>query len=58
MSPYFNARCTVVSNFCSAIGFSRKSNAPMRVASTAVSMLAWPDIITTGMFSWPDLAHS
>ena len=44
--------------FCRAMGFSRKSNAPMRVASTAVSMLAWPDIITTGMFSCPALAHS
>jgi hypothetical protein len=24
------------------IGFSRKSNAPIRVASTAVSIVAWP----------------
>ena len=30
----------------------------MRVASTAVSMVAWPDIITTGMVSWPLAAHS
>ena len=30
----------------------------MRVASTAVSMVAWPDIITTGMVSWPFAAHS
>ena len=30
----------------------------MRVASTAVSMVAWPDIITTGMVSCPLAAHS
>ena len=30
------------------IGFSRKSSAPSRVARTAISMCAWPDIITTG----------
>ena len=30
----------------------------MRVASTAVSMVPWPDIITTGMVSSPALAHS
>ncbi len=28
-------------------GFSRKSKAPRRVASTAVSMVPWPLIITT-----------
>ena len=28
-------------------GFSRKSNAPSLVAFTAVSMLPWPEIITT-----------
>jgi hypothetical protein len=51
-------RLTAASSFCSAIGFSRKSIAPMRVASTAVSMVPCPDIITTGMFSWPLAAHS
>src|SRR5260221_9940453 len=30
----------------------------MRVASTAVSIVPWPDIITTGMPSWPLAAHS
>ena len=40
------------------MGFSRKSNAPMRVASTAESMVPWPDIITTGMVSSPLPAHS
>ena len=30
----------------------------MRVASTAVSMVPWPDIITTGMVSSPAAAHS
>src|SRR5207248_6949159 len=27
-------------------------------ASTAVSIVAWPDIMTTGMVSWPLAAHS
>ncbi len=31
------------------IGFSRNDSAPMRVASTAVSMVAWPLIMMTGM---------
>jgi len=30
----------------------------VRVASTAVSMVPWPDIMTTGMPSWPVAAHS
>src|SRR5687768_14267104 len=30
----------------------------MRVASTAVSIVPWPDIITTGIVSWPLAAHS
>ena len=30
----------------------------MRVASTAVSIVAWPDIITTGMVSCPLFDHS
>ena len=30
----------------------------MRVASTAVSIVPCPDIITTGMVSWPLAAHS
>ncbi len=33
--------------FSSESGFSRKSNAPSLVARTAVSMLAWPEIIST-----------
>jgi hypothetical protein len=53
-----SARLTAASRRCIAIGFSRKSSAPMRVASTAVSIVAWPDIITTGMVSWPLAAHS
>ena len=32
--------------------------APMRVASTAVSMVAWPLIMITGMSSMPWEAHS
>ncbi len=32
--------CTAFNSFCREIGFSRKLSAPMRVASTAVSMVA------------------
>jgi len=39
-------------------GFSTKSNAPRRVASTAVSTVPWPDIITTGQPSAAVLDHS
>ena len=53
-----SARFTVASSRCKATGFSRKSSAPMRVASTAVSMVPWPDIITTGIVSCPLAAHS
>ena len=53
-----SARDTVPSSFCSPTGFSRKSNAPIFVASTAVSIVPWPDIITTGIVSWPAAAHS
>jgi hypothetical protein len=35
------------------MGFSRNASAPMRVASTAVSMVAWPLIMMTGMVSAP-----
>ena len=49
---------TVVSSFCRAIGFSRKSTAPTRVASTAESIVPCPDIITTGMVSKPVDDHS
>ena len=37
--PVFSARVTVVSNFCNPTGFSRKSKAPILVASTAVSIV-------------------
>ena len=41
--------CSTVSNSLSVeIGFSRKSDAPSRVAFTAISIVACPDIITTG----------
>ena len=49
---------TADSRRASAIGFSRKSSAPKRVASTAVSMVACPDIMMTGIDSWPPAAHS
>ena len=58
VSECFSAAVTVLSSFCSAMGFSKKSNAPIRVASTAVSMVPWPDIITTGILSNPALPHS
>ena len=46
--PASSARSTVRSSFASDSGFSTKSKAPRRVASTAVSTVPWPDIITTG----------
>jgi hypothetical protein len=53
-----NARAMVDSSLESPIGFSRKSNAPMRVASTAVSIVPWPDIMTTGIVSSELEPHS
>ena len=38
----------VSSSFSTESGFSRKSKAPSWVARTAVSMVPWPLIITTG----------
>ena len=38
--------------------FEEIVGADARVASTAVSMVPWPDIITTGIVSSPALAHS
>ncbi len=46
--PDSSARSTVRSSLASDTGFSMKSKAPRRVASTAVSTVPWPDIITTG----------
>ena len=54
----FKAFFTVASSFCRAIGFSRKSTAPTRVASTAESIVPCPDIITTGIVSRPPADHS
>ena len=56
--PPASALPTVASSLGRLMGFSRKSKAPMRVASTAESMVPWPDIITTGMVSSPEPAHS
>ena len=53
-----SAREIVPSSLASPIGFSRKSNAPTLVASTAVSIVPWPDIITTGIVSRPQELHS
>jgi hypothetical protein len=58
VAALLSARVIVPSSFARPIGFSRKSNAPMRVASTAVSIVPWPDIMTTGIVSWPELPHS
>ena len=44
-----SAFSTVSSSFSVEIGFSRKSSAPRRVARTAISMCACPDIMTTGV---------
>jgi hypothetical protein len=57
-SEILSARATVPKSFCRPTGFSRKSNAPIFVASTAVSIVPWPDIMTTGIVSWPEAAHS
>ena len=54
----FSARAIVDRSFWSPTGFSRKSNAPIFVASTAVSIVPWPDIMMTGIVSWPPAAHS
>ena len=40
---------TVTSSLSVESGFSRKSSAPSRVALTAISMLAWPEIRTIGV---------
>ena len=56
--PRNKARSTAASSLGRAMGFSRKSKAPTRVASTAVSMVPWPDIITTGMVNKPAADHS
>ena len=47
----FSALSTVSSSFSVEIGFSRKSRAPSRVARTAISICAWPDIMTTGVLN-------
>ena len=52
------ACCTALSSFCRVMGFSRKSCAPMRVASLAVFRVAWPLIMMTGMVSRPAARHS
>src|SRR4029453_12766437 len=54
----FSARDTVPRSFCRPTGFSRKSKAPIFVASTAVSIVPCPDIMTTGIVSCPEAAHS
>src|SRR2546423_483241 len=56
--PASRARSTVRSSFASDSGFSTKSNAPSRVASTAVSTVLCPDIITTGQPSAAAADHS
>ena len=41
----------VISSLSVDDGFSRKSSAPSFVARTAISMLAWPDTSTIGVFT-------
>ena len=57
-APSLMNLATVASSFCKAMGFSKKSTAPMSVASTAVSIVPWPDIITTGIVNNSCVAHS
>ncbi len=56
--PASSARSTVRSSFASDSGFSTKSKAPRRVASTAVSTVPCPDIMTTGQPSATPVDHS
>ena len=49
---------TALSSLFSLIGLSRKAKAPIWVASTAVSIVLWPLIMTTGMVSRLVVAHS
>ena len=58
LRPDSSARSTTRSSFASDSGFSTKSKAPRRVASTAVSTVPWPHIITTGHRSAAWLDHS
>ena len=54
----FKASFTVFKSFCSVMGFSRKSKAPILVASKAVSIVPCPDIITTGLVINFSFTHS
>ncbi len=56
--PSLIADDTVERSFCNAMGFSRKEYAPMRVASTAVSIVPCPDIMMTGIVIRPVDDHS
>ncbi len=59
--PRESAPRTETSSRLRSGGFSRKSTAPSCVASTAVSTVPWPEIITTGMptsASWRALRTS
>ena len=66
LSPMFSrlssaassARRTASRSFAVESGFSRKSYAPSRVASTAVSIVPWPDIMMTGEAPVPVSDHS
>ena len=58
LRPPSSARSTVRSSLAMDNGFSTKSTAPRRVASTAVSTVPWPDIITTGQPSATLACHS
>ena len=48
-APASRVFSTVINSLSVESGFSRKSIAPSRVARTAISMLAWPETITTGV---------
>ena len=58
LDSVFMGAVEVGCNRWSVMGFSRKSIAPMRVASTAVSMVAWPLIMITGISRRPCEPHS
>jgi hypothetical protein len=56
--PASTAWPTTRRSLASDSGFSMKSHAPSRVASTAVSMLPWPEIMMTGHGRPPRSLHS
>jgi len=58
IDAFFKELEIVLRSFCKEIGFSKKSVAPIFVASIAVSIVPCPDIIITGQLISLLPAHS